>query len=111
MKRVRKEIRDLSDQEWYHVVRALWIMKVTTDTDGKFYYGPNFISYDSMISKHMIAGCASTILYRYHLRVFEVFFLIFLIEWQHLIPAAIRRTSDRYLAYSIEPGCFSLRTL
>lgn len=58
MNRVRKEIRDLSESEWYHVVRALWIMKVTSDADGKLYYGSHFVSYDSMISKHMVAGCA-----------------------------------------------------
>ena len=56
MKKVRKEIRDLSTSEWDAIVNALWIMKETTDTDGTILYGKHFISYDSMISKHMTAG-------------------------------------------------------
>lgn len=56
MKKVRKEIRALTISEWDAVVRALWIMKQTSDSDGKTLYGKHFISYDSMISKHMTAG-------------------------------------------------------
>ena len=56
MKKVRKEIRALSTSEWDAVVRALWIMKQTSDSDGKALYGKHYISYDSMISKHMTAG-------------------------------------------------------
>jgi hypothetical protein len=56
MKKVRKEVRDLSTSEWDAIVNALWIMKETTDSDGILLYGKHFISYDSMISKHMTAG-------------------------------------------------------
>ena len=56
MKKVRREIRDLSASEWDAIVKALWIMKQTSDSYGKTLYGRHYISYDSMISKHMTAG-------------------------------------------------------
>jgi hypothetical protein len=56
MVRVRREIRDLSFSEWNTVVRALWVMKNTTTEEGRRLYGPEFISYNAMVSKHMTAG-------------------------------------------------------
>lgn len=56
MKRVRREIRDLGANDWLNVVEAMWIMKTTNDADGKNEYGQSFISYDSMVSKHMDAA-------------------------------------------------------
>jgi hypothetical protein len=59
MVRVRREIRDLSFSEWNTVVRALWVMKNTTTEEGRRLYGPEFISYNAMVSKHMTAGVVS----------------------------------------------------
>lgn len=56
MVRVRREIRALSSTEWQTIVQALWVMKNATTEDGRRLYGPNFISYDAMISKHITAG-------------------------------------------------------
>ena len=56
MKRVRREIRDLSTLEWQEIVNAFWVMKTTSDSDGKKFFGAKFISYDSMVAKHIAAG-------------------------------------------------------
>jgi hypothetical protein len=56
MKRIRKEIRDLSREEWNKVCDAFWIMKTTSDDTGKSKYGESFVSYDTMVSKHITAG-------------------------------------------------------
>ena len=54
--RIRKEIRSLSSTEWNKVVKALWIMKVTDDDEGKKMYGDQYISYDRLVLKHAIAA-------------------------------------------------------
>lgn len=53
---VRREIRDISVDEWDKVVEAIWIMKTKSDSDGKSDYGQSFVSYDTMILKHMDAA-------------------------------------------------------
>lgn len=54
--RIRKEIRQLSTEEWNQVVKALWIMKKTSTKDGKLKYGKKYISYDRMVAKHSNAA-------------------------------------------------------
>ena len=56
LKRVRREIRDLPLNEWNDVVDAMWIMKRTEDIDGKKKYGRFFISYDTLVAKHITAS-------------------------------------------------------
>ena len=56
MKRVRKEIRELKEWEWHNIVDAIWVMKGLSDIDGKAIYGPKFVSYDTMVGKHIAAG-------------------------------------------------------
>lgn len=55
-KKVRREIRELSSNEWDDVVKAMWIMKTTSDADGKRKFGRFFVSYDTMVAKHMTAA-------------------------------------------------------
>ena len=55
-KRVRKEIRDLSDNEWDRIVEALWIMKETSESKGKKLYGDDYRNYDGLVKKHMRAS-------------------------------------------------------
>ena len=55
-KRVRREIRDLSQREWNAVVAAMWIMKNTSDAAGRAKYGVFFVSYDTMVAKHISAA-------------------------------------------------------
>ena len=55
-KRIRREIRDLSEREWNAVVAAMWIMKKTSDANGRAKYGDFFVSYDTMVAKHISAA-------------------------------------------------------
>lgn len=55
-KRVRREIRDLSERDWNAVVAAMWIMKTTSDYDGRIKFGDFFVSYDTMVAKHISAA-------------------------------------------------------
>ena len=48
--RVRFEIRQLPPGQWDKVVRALWIMKMTSMDEGKARYGSSFVSYDWMVA-------------------------------------------------------------
>lgn len=59
MKRVRKEIRELTLEQWYSVVDAMWILKEVNDSDGKAEFGPKFVSYDTLVAKHIAAGWAT----------------------------------------------------
>ncbi|KAL3910523.1 MAG: hypothetical protein SGARI_002082 [Bacillariaceae sp.] len=54
-KRVRKEIRSLSMEEWDKVVAAMWVMKTTDMEEGKVAYGDAFKTYDSFVLKHALA--------------------------------------------------------
>ena len=54
-KRIRREIRSLSMEEWDKVVNAMWVMKTTSMTDGKASYGEAFKTYDSFVLKHALA--------------------------------------------------------
>lgn len=56
IKRIRKEIRTLSNTEWNNVVKAFWVMKLTNDNEGKRKYGNRFISYDRLVLKHGISA-------------------------------------------------------
>ena len=56
MKRVRREIRDLDEDEWSRVVDGFWIMKNLTTDEGKARYGHHFRSYNDMILRHAVAA-------------------------------------------------------
>ena len=56
MKRVRREIRELKEREWHNVVDAIWVLKGLSDSAGKAIYGQKFVSYDTMVGKHIAAG-------------------------------------------------------
>ena len=53
---VRREIRDLTADQWNRVVKAMWKMKRTKTLDGRKTYGPNFYSYDTLLRMHMSAA-------------------------------------------------------
>ena len=53
---VRREIRDLSADQWNRVVKAMWKMKKTKTNDGRKTFGPNFYSYDTLLRMHMSAA-------------------------------------------------------
>lgn len=52
----RREIRDLTPDQWRRVVRAMWKMKTTNDVDGKKTFGSNFLSYDTLHKLHQSAS-------------------------------------------------------
>merc|ERR1712136_10213 len=53
--RVRREIMDLTSEEWLKVVAAMHIMKGTSMSDGQSMYGSNFRTYDYFVVKHAVA--------------------------------------------------------
>ena len=55
-KRVRRELRELSNDAWNRVVAAIWVMKKTSDKEGVKKYGLRYLSYDSLLRKHIIAA-------------------------------------------------------
>ena len=50
--RVRREIRNLTSDQWQNIVRAMHIMKTTDQETGEQVYGPKFENYDRMSCKH-----------------------------------------------------------
>ena len=55
-KRIRREIRSLSTDEWDKVVNAMWKMKEYTYEEGIATFGNNFRTYDYFVVKHAIAA-------------------------------------------------------
>merc|ERR1719499_647382 len=51
-KKVRKEIRQLTEQELADYIDAMWIMKRKTMSEGKALYGEDYISYDRLVDMH-----------------------------------------------------------
>lgn len=112
MKRVRREIRDLSTLEWQEIVNAFWVMKTTSDSDGKKFFGAKFISYDSMVAKHIAAG---NILRGAEMLSIDISSWFIVHHWSSFIVSiakpsiqeATRRTLVLSLAYFTELGCWN----
>jgi hypothetical protein len=49
---VRREIRDLSEQEWNLWVDAMWQLKTMTKVELQNKYGPLCIPYDALVARH-----------------------------------------------------------
>ena len=54
-KRIRREVRSLTTEQWDKVVAAMWVMKTTDMNTGKDKYGDAFRTYDSLVLKHALA--------------------------------------------------------
>ena len=52
-KRVRREIRDLTCDQWSRVAAAMNIMKYVSEEEGQEIYGSDYRSYDSLICQHV----------------------------------------------------------
>ena len=55
-RRVRREVRSLSEAEWGDVVDAMWTMKRLGQAEGEARYGPAFRTYDSFVAQHVVAS-------------------------------------------------------
>ena len=55
-KRIRREIRDISDDQWDRIVDAMNIMKYIPEDVGKEIYGDYYRNYDNMVCQHYIAA-------------------------------------------------------
>ena len=51
-KRIRKEIRDISDEQWDAIAAAMNIMKNIPTEQGKAIYGDRYLSYDDLVCQH-----------------------------------------------------------
>ena len=58
-KRIRKEVRALSDDQWQRIVDALWIMKNVDQDTGREIYGTEYRSYDSMVCQHALCALST----------------------------------------------------
>lgn len=54
-KPIRKEIRQLTDEEWNEVVEGMWILKNLITEDGVEIYGKDYESWDRLLCRHMTA--------------------------------------------------------
>ena len=54
-KRIRSEIRDISDDQWDRIAHAMNIMKYIPEDVGKEMYGDYYRNYDNMVCQHYIA--------------------------------------------------------
>merc|ERR1719242_999959 len=55
-KRVRAEIRDISDDQWDRVANAMNIMKNLSEVDGQAMYGDYYRNYDNLVCQHAVAS-------------------------------------------------------
>uniref|UniRef100_A0A0G4GTR9 Tyrosinase copper-binding domain-containing protein n=1 Tax=Chromera velia CCMP2878 TaxID=1169474 RepID=A0A0G4GTR9_9ALVE len=62
---VRKNYKDLTQQEWDDFIAAVKIMKTTSETEGQAIYGENFQNYDTLVIKHGV-GVLDSVCNRQH---------------------------------------------
>lgn len=55
-KRIRREIRNVSDDQWDRIVNAMNIMKYIPEDVGKQIYGDYYRNYDNMVCQHAIGS-------------------------------------------------------
>ena len=55
-KRVRREVRDLSPDQWNRVAEAMNMMKNLSTAEGREMFGDDFINYDALVCQHAIAN-------------------------------------------------------
>ncbi|CAJ1407717.1 unnamed protein product [Effrenium voratum] len=55
-KRIRRELRALSEEERERVFAAMNVMKQTSSLKGQKMFGPQFISYDDLVAQHLKAA-------------------------------------------------------
>eukprot|EP01084_Bolivina_argentea_P139813 245914_1 len=51
-KRIRKEIRDISNTQWKRIANAMNLMKYIPTESGHTIFGDNFINYDGLVCQH-----------------------------------------------------------
>merc|ERR1719242_459588 len=54
-KRIRAEIRDISDDQWTRVVDAMNIMKNLSESEGRAIYGDYYRNYDNLVCQHAVS--------------------------------------------------------
>lgn len=54
--RIRRELKDLSSEEWGRIVDAMWVIRETPLAQGRAEYGPAYRDWDYFILKHAIAA-------------------------------------------------------
>lgn len=85
--RIRKEIRNLSHQEWDEVVKAMWVMKTITQKEGERKYGLQFKTYDRMLAKHANAALNPNGDQAHFGPIFGVFHRAWLLEFENSLIA------------------------
>jgi len=80
--RVRREIMDLTSEEWLKVVAAMHIMKGTSMSDGQSMYGSNFRTYDYFVVKHAVASMDSRGDQGHFSSAFATFHAAFVLEFE-----------------------------
>lgn len=81
-KRVRYEIRDISNEQRNRIFNAMDIMKHTSMEEGKLKYGDLFVSYDTLVSKHMDASASKSCDQAHLGPAFATFHRIFILEFE-----------------------------
>lgn len=79
-RRIRNEMRTLAPAQWDAVVKAMWIMKTTSQEEGQARYGPQFKSYDMMVLKHVKAALHPAGDQAHFREVFALFHLMWTLE-------------------------------
>jgi len=79
-RRIRNEIRSLAPKQWDAVVKAMWIMKTTSQEEGQVLYGKQFKSYDNMVIKHVKAALYPGGDQAHFREVFALFHLLWTLE-------------------------------
>eukprot|EP01098_Paradermamoeba_levis_P003949 TRINITY_DN1736_c0_g1_i1.p1 TRINITY_DN1736_c0_g1~~TRINITY_DN1736_c0_g1_i1.p1 ORF type:complete len:865 (-),score=267.51 TRINITY_DN1736_c0_g1_i1:60-2654(-) len=86
-RRVRREIRSLSAQEWQRVVDAMWIMRNTSTEAGVLKYGSAYKEYDYFVSKHAVTTTDSRGDQGHFSAAFITWHSVFLLEFENSLLA------------------------
>ena len=104
--RVRRELRSLSDSERHAVFNATNIMKHTTTKEGRVRFGPDFISYDELVAKHLHAAADKRCDQAHLGPAFATYHRAFVLQFELSLLSIDRSgiTALPYWDYNVEAG-------
>lgn len=86
-RRIRREVMDLSAEEWQRVVDAMWTMRTTSMAEGQRRFGTHFKTYDYFLFKHAVSTSDSRGDQAHNTEAFTTFHAAIVLEFENAVLA------------------------
>lgn len=84
-RRVRKELRDIDNEQWTKIVNSIWVTKTTDYARGQFLYGSRFRTYDFFIVNHGVSMWDSRGDQSHFTRAFGTYHAAYLLQFEEIL--------------------------